>query len=173
MRLTQYDRFIGVIVWALGYISIPALCNDLARGFNENIDWVALEEGQKQAAESNKPLMVLIHKSWCGACKALKSQFGPSKEIEELSKKFVMVNLEDEEEPGDKKFSPDGGYIPRILFFDTTGEIRKDIYNEAGNPNYKFYYPKADDVVSGMKNALKKLTNIDEDATARAATDEL
>ena len=37
--------------------------------------------------------MVLIHKSWCGACK----QFGPmvalSSEVEELSKELIMINL--------------------------------------------------------------------------------
>ena len=37
-------------------------------------------------------------------------------DLVELSKKFVMVNVEDDAEPEDDKYAPDGGYIPRILF---------------------------------------------------------
>lgn len=47
---------------------------------------------------------------------ALKAKFPNSKELEKLSEHFVMVNIMDDEEPQDKKYTPDGGYIPRILF---------------------------------------------------------
>lgn len=98
--------------------------------------------------------MLLIHKSWCGACKALKPRFAASKEIEELSKDFVMVNTLDEEEPSDDKYAPDGGYIPRVLFIDQRGVVLQDIYNKDGNKQYKFYYHDPHDITASMRDCL-------------------
>lgn len=56
------------------------------RGFNANIAWTnSLEKGLAQAKAEGKVAFVLIHKTWCGACKRLKSAFSNA-EIELKSK---------------------------------------------------------------------------------------
>ena len=47
---------------------------------------------------------------------ALRPKLAKHKEFAELSKKFVMVNTEDNEEPKGEQFDVDGKYVPRIFF---------------------------------------------------------
>lgn len=96
--------------------------------------------------------MIVIHKSWCGACKKFAPRFASSEEILELSKEFVMINCQDDEEPNDEKFRPDGSYIPRIFFMKPNGDI---IYGaQSGYPGYKYYFTDAKTVIQGMEYAL-------------------
>merc|ERR1711915_468383 len=130
-----------------------------ARGFGDEIEWYSYSDGLAKAAETGKPLMVILHKTWCGACKRLKPEFAGSAEIRELSSNFVMVNAEDDESPhADKSFQIDGGYIPRIFFLSSDGEIKSELYNAAGNPQYKYYYASASQVVTAMEEAQAALS---------------
>ncbi|KIH52849.1 hypothetical protein ANCDUO_17041 [Ancylostoma duodenale] len=43
--------------------------NPLAHGFGEDIDWVPWEDAIEKALDDNKPIFLLIHKTWCHACK--------------------------------------------------------------------------------------------------------
>ncbi|XP_035698993.1 thioredoxin domain-containing protein 12-like [Branchiostoma floridae] len=144
----------------LGCLSVLGCAGDdqnKGRGFGDNFAWKDFQSGLQEAKETKKPLLLLIHKSWCGACKALKPKFAASKQIQDLSKHFVMVNVEDDEEPHGEEYTPDGGYIPRILFMDPEGKVRRDIVNINGNPSYRYYYPDPIQVVDSMKLALEKI----------------
>lgn len=159
----------------LKYIALALLCNlaisvlgefdaeePLDRGWGETIEWKTFDDGLKAAKKNDKPLMLLIYKTWCGACKALKPVFAKSQEIAELSKHFVMVNVEDEEEPKDEKYRPDGRYIPRILFLSADGEVMEEFYNENGkHKDTKYYYGKTSEIVTSMKAVLNKLKGSD------------
>jgi protein-disulfide reductase (glutathione) len=50
----------------------------------------------------------------------------------------------------------DGSYYPRILFMDGNEVVDTSLYNRGGNPEYKFFYPSADDLLEGMRLALAK-----------------
>lgn len=47
----------------------------------------------------------------------------------------------------------DGGYIPRILYLNSKGEVDSSIYNEGGNAKYKYYYVNENQVLDSMTRA--------------------
>jgi len=138
-------KWFGVL-FAL-FVALEAKSN----GWNDDIKWQTLDDAKAAAKENGKPIMLVIHKSWCGACKSLKPKFAADKEIEKLSDKFNMVNTIDDDEPKGDQYSPDGGYIPRILFMDTEGTVMTQHINKGGNDKYKYYYPATSGIVAAMK----------------------
>uniref|UniRef100_F1LCK7 Thioredoxin domain-containing protein 12 n=1 Tax=Ascaris suum TaxID=6253 RepID=F1LCK7_ASCSU len=131
----------------------------LSHGFGEDIEWVKWEDAVETALEKNKPIFLLIHKSWCHACKALKKTFQQSnarKAFKILSEYFVMVNTEDDEEPYEEEYRPDGKYIPRLLFLDKNGDLLPEFVNKkAEYKNYAYYYSSPADVLNSMKDVLE------------------
>jgi protein-disulfide reductase (glutathione) len=144
---------VAIVVLVASALVAVAAAASASRGFNDKIAWINDLEAAKK--EASKPVLVLIHKTWCGACKALKGAFADSAALEAAASEFVMVNLEDDEEPGDEAFKPDGGYIPRI-FFMHKGQVDAAIINAGGNPKYKYYYSSVDQVIASMKLAKAK-----------------
>lgn len=51
---------------------INIYCEDettsLSHGFLDEIDWVTWDDAVDLAKKDNKPIFLLIHKTWCGAC---------------------------------------------------------------------------------------------------------
>uniref|UniRef100_A0A183BR32 Thioredoxin domain-containing protein n=1 Tax=Globodera pallida TaxID=36090 RepID=A0A183BR32_GLOPA len=43
---------------------------DPSGGFGTDIDWVPWPQAVSVALDLNRPIFLLIHKSWCGACQA-------------------------------------------------------------------------------------------------------
>jgi len=133
----------------------------LDHGFGKDIDWVSWNDALELAKEKDKPVFLLIHKTWCHACQALKKKFEQAsfqKELKAMSKHFIMTNTEDDEEPWEEKYQPDGKYIPRIFFIKPDGEVMADITNEKEEyKQYKYYFADANGILSSMKLALTKL----------------
>mmetsp|Transcript_2197 Transcript_2197/g.7894 ORF Transcript_2197/g.7894 Transcript_2197/m.7894 type:complete len:155 (-) Transcript_2197:95-559(-) len=124
-----------------------------ARGWNDEIAWYNYEDGLELAKETGKPMMIVLHKTWCGACKRLKPQFAESAEIQELSEKFVMVNAEDDEAPhADTRYQADGGYIPRIYFANANGDAMEQQNNaRVASGQYLYFYATPSEVIASMK----------------------
>ncbi|ROT65492.1 putative thioredoxin domain-containing protein 12 [Penaeus vannamei] len=157
MRRMEFGALVSLVLSAC-FIGQAYGDDDLGRGLGEKFDWHTLEEGLEISETTGKPLMLIIHKSWCGACKSFKPKFAASSEILAMSENFVMVNTLDDEEPKGDKYSPDGGYIPRILFLDSEGNVHPELYNVNGNSKYKYFYFDDKSVVATMKEAIKTLS---------------
>jgi len=140
-------------------VVLPAALALGGHGFGDNYEWKSLEEAKALAKEQNKPIMLIVHKSWCGACKRLGPAFADAAEIKFLANNFIMVNTVDDEEPKGTEYAPDGGYIPRILFLDPSGAVHPELINEQGNAKYKYYYPEVGQIATAMKTALSKLSS--------------
>lgn len=132
----------------------------LGRGFGEYIEWKTFQTGHEIAKEQNRPIMLIIHRSGCAACKGIKPIVAQSRPIWELSYRFVMINVEDDEEPLDEQYFPDGGYYPRILFMNPSGEVAREIHNQ--DPTYlkyKYSYGNEDAILVAMKWAVARFYN--------------
>ena len=133
--------------------------NPLSNGFGEDIEWVKWDDAVETALEVNKPIFLLIHKTWCHACKSLKKSMQQSnarKAFKKLSQYFVMVNTADDDEPFEEEYRPDGKYIPRLLFLDKNGDVLSQIKNKkAEYKNYNYYYSSPADILNSMKDVLK------------------
>uniref|UniRef100_A0A914I6F6 Thioredoxin domain-containing protein 12 n=1 Tax=Globodera rostochiensis TaxID=31243 RepID=A0A914I6F6_GLORO len=130
---------------------------DPSGGFGMDIDWVPWPQAVSVALDLNRPIFLLVHKSWCGACQALKKSFSTSskrKELLELSNKFVMSNTNDEDETEDEEYAPDGRYIPRLFILDKYGK-RYPVDNKKNFPSNIAYFPQVPDVIRAMKMGLE------------------
>jgi protein-disulfide reductase (glutathione) len=138
------------------------------KDWNPKIDWKTLPQAYSEARKSQKPIMTVIHMSWCAACKALKPQFAKSKEIQELSAHFETVLAGDADEPKEGKFRPEGlkgGYYPRIIFLKPDGTRIEGLAGP--NAEYSAYFSKPAQIVSAMQGALKSV-GIDPEAAKKA-----
>lgn len=124
-------------------------------GFGDAIAWRHLDEGLAEAKAQGRPLMLVVHASWCGQCKALKPVFSESR-LRELSEQFVMVNVDQDETPAAHGYAPDGSYIPRVLFIDpATGSADESLQNPR-RERYHYYYGPQDDLPAMMEKALER-----------------
>lgn len=133
----------------------PRTATAPAHGFNDAIAWRGLDEGLAEAKAEGRPLMLVVHASWCERCKELKPAFQDGR-LAELSEQFVMVNADQDDTPAVLAYSPDGTYIPRVLFLDpATGTADPALQNPTRD-RYHYYFGPKDDLPAMMEKALAR-----------------
>uniref|UniRef100_A0A5F9C4P1 Anterior gradient 2, protein disulphide isomerase family member n=1 Tax=Oryctolagus cuniculus TaxID=9986 RepID=A0A5F9C4P1_RABIT len=117
--------------------SQPKLPQTLSRGWGDQLIWTqTYEEALYKSKTSNKPLMIIHHLDECPHSQALKKVFAENKDIQKLAEQFVLLNLV--YETTDKHLSPDGQYVPRIMFVDPSLTVRADITGRYSNRLYAY-----------------------------------
>ena len=155
------------LILTLFLVPVPshAAEDDPSDGWNAGVKWVPdWDSAVTQANEEGKPLMLLIHRKWCGACKSLKPKFAASAEIAAKSGELVMVQSADESEYTQDTFSPDGGYVPRILFFRVPAEGEPVFLEQITQreDQYKYFHYDAPSIVKSMGEAVDAVKNAEE-----------
>ena len=115
--------------------------------------WVPISSALDVLASGDgRPGMLVIHKSWCGACKSLGPKFANSEAIQGLADRFVMINIQDDDDTNDPNFALDGAYYPRIYFLGSDGKPMPQ-YTSA-NPKYRHFFGTPEDIVAAMNKVL-------------------
>ncbi|XP_015277074.1 PREDICTED: anterior gradient protein 2 homolog [Gekko japonicus] len=128
----------------------------LSRGWGDYLIWTqTYEEALYKSKANNKPIMIIHHLEDCPHSQALKKVFSEHKEIQKLAEKFVLLNLV--YETTDKHLSPDGQYVPRVLFVDPSLTVRADITGRYSNRLYAYEPSDIPLLYSNMQKALKLL----------------
>lgn len=90
--------------------------------------WVTkIPDGLRIASGENKPIMLFIHRTWCNACKKLSATIKGSAAVKEVQAKLVTVELTGEDEAGEKKYAPDGEYVPRYATQTQTRNLKPHV----------------------------------------------
>uniref|UniRef100_A0A672HN54 Anterior gradient protein 2 homolog n=1 Tax=Salarias fasciatus TaxID=181472 RepID=A0A672HN54_SALFA len=134
---------------------IPETCSYCLAGWGDQLIWVqTYEEALYRSRSRNKPLMVLFHREDCA--QSLKQAFAKNKEIQMiLDKDFVVLNLM--YEITDDNLSPDGQYVPRIIFVDPSTTVRGDIIGPYSDRMYTYEPTDIDELLKNMKKAKNLL----------------
>lgn len=125
----------------------------LARGWGDSIDWVqTYEEALAKCRELRKPLMVIHHLEDCPFSQELRKAFAADAIAQKLAREdFVMLNVV--HPVADDNQSPDGLYVPRIMFVDPTMTVRTDLAGRYSNRLYAYEAGDIPELITNMKKA--------------------
>jgi thiol-disulfide isomerase/thioredoxin len=125
----------ALIIWMA--LSTAALADAIPAGFNdEGIKWLAVDEGLKQAAETDKPILLVVHATWCPQCREFSKQFFDAR-VEAFGEDVIFVLIDgDQERDAANTYAFDGKYVPRTMVLGADGALVPDINSQRDDFRY-------------------------------------
>ena len=100
--------------------------------WTDTVDWKPWDEARSISAETGKPLCLVVYADWCPRCKELAPAFLDD-DVKALTAQY-------------------GGYVPRIFFFDASGQVREDV--TSGHTRYPYFYTPRN--LAALKASMRK-----------------
>lgn len=113
-------------------------------GFNdEQIEWLFLPEGLKQAQERSRPILLLAHATWCPHCRTTKKIYFDDEVVQLIHEWYVPVLIDiDRQRQLSARYAPDGDYVPRHLILMPDGSHVAEA--KGPYPKYEYLIPYLD-----------------------------
>ncbi len=157
MKRTALHRIWGVflccLVWTYGVQAKPSTTKKTIEWPN-TIAWQSFEAGQMKAAESKKPMLILVYANWCTQCDKLAAALARPNFVKAAADFVMVLTNHDDPSQGTHHYTPKLSYVPRLLFMKPDGEFWPEL--TSGNQRYPYYYQPAELEVL-LKNMTKSL----------------
>jgi protein-disulfide reductase (glutathione) len=149
--------FIAIALLPLLSLAVHADMRSVAPGWNNTaIQWHDFASGSAIAKATNKPILLIVHTTWCPHCQNYQKQFSDTR-IVELAQHYVMVLVDRdiEKELNDTLGPGTEGYVPRTLFLKSDGALRPEIVS--AHPDWPNLFDESDasDILSAMQAGLQ------------------
>lgn len=103
----------SIIVFLFLFLSNQVMANNT---------WeISYKKGLEIAKKKNKPVLLDIVAEWCGYCQKMQKEVYPSRSVQKLLKRFVLIRVDGEkQEKVSKKYGVRG--FPTIVFLESNGK---------------------------------------------------
>lgn len=101
------------------------------------IKWYGYKAGLNAAKKHNKPVLIVFDAKWCKVCRRYRKLFY-NKQVVKQTKRLIMIKVDIEQNRQlQKRYSIDGGYIPRTMVLAADGSVHRDI--TGGHEKFKYF----------------------------------
>ncbi len=101
------------------------------------IPWRSYEDGLEQAANENKPAVLVLQAGWCLMCRDYQRLF-EAPEVEQFAADYVFILADVDDRPDlQTRYDVDGDYIPRTFVLEPDGGLR--LGAQGGFAGHRYY----------------------------------